>query len=298
MVSGRQGVRYGSRVSHAFDATLGLERATNARDLGGHRTVDGRRVRRGLVYRADALSRLSDADLVRLGALGLACVVDFRHQVEITSGGADLLPATPPGRQVSLPLFDPEHDVFLTVSAVLTGSVGDAGKVSGAGSAGLDRFADGGGEAAMRDIYRWFVSSPMGREGFASTLRLIAEPGGLPLLFHCTAGKDRTGWASAVLLTALGVDRATVTADYLRTNELMRPENTARVLTQRGRVPDAGRILPLLEARAEYLDAAFDEADRRDGSFGGYLREGLGLDDAVLDRLRETLLENPAEATG
>jgi protein-tyrosine phosphatase len=289
MVSGRRAVRYGSRVSHAFDATLGLERATNARDLGGHRTVDGRRVRRGLVYRADALSRLSDADLVRLGALGLACVVDFRHQVEITSGGADLLPATPPGRQVSLPLFDPEHDVFLTVSAVFTGRTG---------SAGLDRFVDGGGEAAMRDIYRWFVSSPMGREGFASTLRLIAEPGGLPLLFHCTAGKDRTGWASAVLLTALGVDRATVTADYLRTNELMQPENTARLLTQRGRVPDAGRILPLLEARTEYLDAAFDEAGHRYGSFDGYLREGLGLDDAVLDRLREILLEKSAETTG
>src|SRR6185295_1584135 len=147
------------------------------------------------------------------------------------------------------------------------------------------RFADGGGEAAMREIYRWFVSSPMGREGFATTLRLLAEPGGLPLLFHCTAGKDRTGWASAVLLTALGVDRATVTADYLRTNDLMEPQNTARLLTQRGAVPDARAILPLLEARADYLDAAFDEADRRHGSFDGYLREGLGLDDAVLDKL-------------
>lgn len=280
MQSGRGGVRYGSRVSIEGGA-LGLERATNARDVGGYRTADGRRVRRGLVYRADALSRLSDADLVRVGELGLACVVDFRHLVEIRSGGADLMPATPPGRLVSLPLFDPEHDVFLTVSAVLTGTVD---------SVGLARFADGGGEAAMRDIYRWFVSSPMGREGFAATLRLIAEPGGLPLLYHCTAGKDRTGWASAVLLTALGVDRATVTADYLRTNHLMQPENTARLLTQRGRVPDALGILPLLEARADYLDAAFDEADRRHGSFDGYLREGLGLDDSVLDRLRAALL--------
>jgi protein-tyrosine phosphatase len=279
MVSGRRGVRYGSRVP---DTTLGLERAANARDLGGLPTADGRVVRRGLVYRADALSRLSDADLIRLGGLGLACVVDFRHQVEITSGGPDLLPATPPGRLVSLPLFDPEHDVFLTVSAVLTGR---------AGADDLARFTDGGGDLAMRDIYRWFVSSPLGREGFATTLRLIAEPSGLPLMFHCTAGKDRTGWMSAVLLTALGVDRATVTADYLRTNDLMVPQATAELLTQRGRVPDARGILPLLEARADYLDAAFAEADRLHGSFDGYLRDGLGLDDDVLDRLQETMLE-------
>ena len=73
------------------------------------------------------------------------------------------------------------------------------------------------------------------------------------------------------------------------------PEHTARLLTQRGRVPDARGILPLLEARADYLDTAFDEADRLHGSFEGYLRDGLALDDAVLDQLRETMLE---DATG
>jgi protein-tyrosine phosphatase len=262
--------------------TLGLEQAANARDLGGYVTVDGRRVRRGLVYRADALSRLSDADVIRLGGLGLACVVDFRHQVEISATGPDRLPATPPGRLVSLPLFDPEHDVFTIVSAVFAG--GDAAR--------LAQFADGGGERVMRNIYRWFVSSPMGREGFATTLRLAAQADALPLLFHCTAGKDRTGWASAVLLTVLGVDRATVTADYLRTNELTVPEATAALLTQRGRVPDAQAVLPLLEARADYLDTAFDEVDQRFGSFDAYLRDGLGLDDTVITRLRETLLED------
>lgn len=262
--------------------TLGLANATNARDLGGVATVDGRRVRRGLLYRANALNRLTDADLNVLDGLGLACVIDFRHPREIELIGPDRLPANPPRRLVSLPLFDPAHDVFTTVSAVLTGRAGDDS---------VARLRDGGAVAVMRELYRWFIDAPMARQVFGAALRIIVDDGALPLLFHCTAGKDRTGWLAAVLLGALGVDRDTVNADYLRTNELNAPGIAYVLAALAGRVDDPALLLPLLEARAVYLQEAFDAVDRHFGGLDGYLSAGLGLDAATLDRLRSRLLE-------
>jgi protein-tyrosine phosphatase len=260
--------------------SLGLVNATNARDLGGHVTADGREVRRGRLFRANALHRLTGADLAALGALRLATVIDFRHPHEVELVGADRLPDPPPRRVVSLPLFDPEHDVFTTVNAVLNG-----------GAASAARLRDGGSVAAMHELYRWFVEAPVARQVFGAALRLIADEEALPLLFHCTAGKDRTGWLATLVLGALGVDRAAATEDYLLTNEL-NAAGTAHVLaTIAGRVDDPGLLMPLLQARREYLDEAYDAAQRHYGGIEGYLTGGLGLEPAVLDQLRANLLE-------
>jgi protein-tyrosine phosphatase len=142
----------------------------------------------------------------------------------------------------------------------------------------------------MTQLYRWFASSPAAGQVFAEALRLIATPDALPLLFHCTAGKDRTGWLAALLLSALGVERSTVVEDYLRTNELNAKSTAYLLSTFADRVPDPSGLLPLFEARKEYLEAAFAEVDRY-GGIEPYLREALGLDDAVLTALRETLLD-------
>jgi protein-tyrosine phosphatase len=275
-----RGPRYGSAVA----LTLGLVNAANARDLGGYATADGRRVRRGLVYRANALNRLTDADVELVRGLGLACLVDFRHQTEIELVGANRLPTPPPGRVIGMPLFDPDHDVVTKISAALRGrSPGGAPMVETISEPGAA--ADG-----MTRLYRWFASAPAARQVFADALKLIATPGALPLLFHCTAGKDRTGWLAALLLSALGVERSTVVEDYLRTNEL-NAKSTAYLLKTFGdRVPDPAVLLPLFEARREYLDAALAEVDRY-GGIEPYLTEALGLDDAVVAALRDTLLD-------
>jgi protein-tyrosine phosphatase len=269
------------------DRSLGLANATNARDLGGYLTVGGWRVRRGVLYRANALNRLTDGDLEAVGRLGLACVVDFRHRHEIELIGPDRFPPTPPGKVVSLPLFDPEHDVFTTVSAMLTGRAGDQPAV-------LRR--DGVASEAMLELYRWFVTSRMARETFGAALRLIATPGTLPLLFHCTAGKDRTGWLAALVLSALGVDREVVVEDYLRTNEHNAPGRAYILASLADRLDDPALILPLLEARREYLETGLSEIDRRYGDLGGYLRDGLGLEKDVLTALRSALLDPPSTA--
>jgi protein-tyrosine phosphatase len=263
-------------------ASLGLANATNARDLGGYPAAGGRWVRRGLLYRANALNRLTEADVEAVGRLGLACLVDFRHPHEIDLIGPDRLPSPPPPRHVALPLLDPEHDVFTTVSAALTGR---------AGTESLVRLRDGGAVAAMLELYRWLVTAPMARRSFAAALRLIASADALPLLFHCTAGKDRTGWLSALVLSTLGVDRAIITEDYLRTNGL-NATGTAYVLAALSdRAQDPTLLLPLLEARLEYLDLAFAEVDRIHGGMAGYLRDGLDIDQATVVALRANLLD-------
>ncbi|HEY7222961.1 MAG TPA: tyrosine-protein phosphatase [Micromonosporaceae bacterium] len=266
--------------------TLGLANAANARDLGGHVTNDGRRLRTGVLFRANGVHRLSPADIAVLAGLKLACVIDFREPAEVLRLGADKLPPGP--RSVALPVLDPAHhvDIFALIGEVVKGN---------AEPSTLDFLRDeapGGGAATMMaELYRRFVTTPMSRAAFAEALRLVSSPEDLPLLFHCTAGKDRTGWLAATVLSALDVDRDAIMADYLRTNDLSTGTTQFVLDTLDGKIPDPTVILPLIEARRSYLEAAFAEAERAYGGMAGYLRDGLGADEAMLDSLRANLLE-------
>jgi protein-tyrosine phosphatase len=259
--------------------SLGLVGAPNARDLGGLAGAGGRPVRSGLVYRAPALGRLTEHDVRRLADRGLTDLLDLRHGSEIEVAPPDRLP---PGLHVAhIPIFDPEHPVFTYVSAVLLGHDLSAYEELGAE----------GTPGAMLAIYRWFVTSPAGRTGFAKALERIVDASG-PLLYHCSAGKDRTGWLTAMLLTALGADRDTVYADYELTNEVSASGNESllgAIATSRG--VDADMLRPVLVASPRYLDEAFAAVDAEFGGVDGYLRDGLGLHDEDVDRLRERLLE-------
>ena len=255
--------------------SLGLVGAPNARDLGGLAGADGRTVRSGLVFRAPALGRLTDADVAALRRLGLTDLLDLRHGSEIEIAPPDRLPAGP--QVAHIPIFDPAHPVFTYVSAVLLGR-------------DLDRHAQlavEGTPGAMLAIYRWFVAAPLARTAFGTAMRRIAAATG-PLLFHCSAGKDRTGWLSAVLLTTLGVDRAAITEDYLLAAGDL--EKTLDALNARRGVP-AEVVRPLLDVTPDYLDAAFGQVEAEYGSFDAYLRDGLGLHDDELAALRARLLD-------
>ncbi len=257
--------------------SLGLTGAPNARDLGGLATLDGRTIKPGLVFRAPALGRLTDDDVRRLRGLGLTDLLDLRHGSEIDTAPPDRLP---PGPAVAhIPIFDPEHPVFTYVSAVLLGQ-----DLSRYGHLAVE-----GTPGAMHAIYRWFVEAPAARAAFGTVLRRIAAATG-PLLYHCSAGKDRTGWLTATLLGALGVDRAAATADYVLTNEVTAAD-TAKllgILEQRRGVPPE-ILQPVLAADPAYLDSAYAAMDGRYGSVDGYLRDGLGLDDEI-PALRQRLL--------
>jgi len=128
----------------------------------------------------------------------------------------------------------------------------------------------------------------------AANLRDLGDPANLPTLFHCTAGKDRTGFAAALVLLALDVPREAAMRDYLLTNDFTRAKMQRLLWTIRFATlfrADPEDLRPLFEARESYLSTAFAAIDETVGGIDAYLRDALGVDDALRARLRANLLE-------
>ncbi|MFN8631436.1 MAG: tyrosine-protein phosphatase [Chloroflexota bacterium] len=254
----------------------------NVRDLGGSRTRDGRRVRRGLVFRSPTLARASARDLASLERIGLRTVVDLRSAWERERAPeAERLP-----RGVAYVIADVNGDGVVHSPMWQLATLTTAAERRAA-------FANGRAEAGFEAKFRDFVTGEGPRRAFGDLLRALAAPGGLPAIFHCSTGKDRTGWAAAVLLRYLGVPMDAVMADYLAGNaairELMLPA-IERHVAQGGHEDD---LDPLIGVRPSYLLAGLDELTRAFGSVGRYVEDGLGLGAAAGERLRVALLEPP-----
>lgn len=250
----------------------------NLRDLGGYQAADGRTVRWGVLYRSDHLGGLSARDLRRLRHLELAALVDFRSAAEKAAAPNRL----PPGhgiKLVELPLFD--DDASDAMGAGLRARI-ERGDLAGIDGAALLIEANQRLATEFTPSYRQFVAE-------------LLAAGGAPVLFHCTAGKDRTGFAAAIVLRLLGVPEEVIVADYLRSNSYSlaaRRRDLLLLRLLRGQELTA-LVRTLLGVEAAYLQAAFDAIDREHGSFAAYARDGLGLSEADLGRLRDTLLEEP-----
>ncbi|TYL55066.1 tyrosine-protein phosphatase [Nocardioides sp. BGMRC 2183] len=242
---------------------LRLATVDNFRDVAGdgYATTDGGRVRTGVFFRSNEL-RLSGADLETLTALGLTAIIDLRSQGEIDRHPD---PEVPGATWLHYDLFGIPME---RVAAVQT--VDDA-------------------EEIMHTVYRGFVDDPHSRDHLGGVLRQLA--GGGKQLFHCTAGKDRTGWTAALLLHIAGVDDATIASDYLLTNArsaASRARLRATIVDAAG--PERAKVFePTLIADISFLRAASDAVEASYGDRDSYLREGLGLDDEVLGRLRALL---------
>lgn len=239
-----------------------LEGASNLRDLGGYPAA-GRRVKRGLVFRAPALVGLTPADEAAIAAIGLRTICDLRGERESAA-----LPVTIPGAtRVALPI---EPTVGASLKDILRTGIA-TGHVSAAEMRDLLRQAYQAYALTSADRYR--------------TLFGLLLQGETPLLFHCSAGKDRTGFGAALLLTALGASWETVMADYLATNRLWRRE-VARNFDLPPAVLEA-----LLSAHEELLEAAFTAARGAYGSIDTYLDQAIGLDHTARATLAARLLE-------
>ncbi|WP_051942709.1 tyrosine-protein phosphatase [Streptacidiphilus rugosus] len=261
--------------------SLGLQGAVNARDLGGYRNDEGRTVRAGVALRGDALHRATDEDIATLAALGLRTVIDLRGLNEVAQNGTDRVPE---GAVLEAqPVYATDHDIYVALRDSLAGKDADAQRAL---------LGDGGAERLMIEMYGWFVTDPEIRGRFAETVRALCRPERVPLFFHCTAGKDRTGWTAAIVLTALGVDRGTVYEDYLLTNDRT-AALIARIMESMGtqgvmREPEL--MLPVMRADRAYLDAAFAAVAAGWPTFDAFLSDGLGLTDEDLEGLRKNLL--------
>lgn len=255
-----------------------LDGAVNVRDIGGYRSSQGLVVARGRLFRGDSLSQLTRLDTERLDDLVLRTVIDFRTPGEVLLGGTDRLP----------------YGIEFASMPVSGGDLGAVYELIASGDHERQQRELGDGRAAelMVDINRGFVADPRQREAFGAALRLLCSPGRLPLLYHCSSGKDRAGWMTAIVLTALGVPRELVLRDYLLSNDLHRT-GYAKLrldLVKTGIVRDPELLWPILEQSATYLSAAFEEADRRYGSFDRFLAGGLEVGGAELSELRRALL--------
>ncbi|MDX6742182.1 tyrosine-protein phosphatase [Actinocorallia sp. A-T 12471] len=242
------------------DRLVKLNGTVNFRDVGGYRTTNGKWVRMGKVYRTDALDKLTSADLAKLKRLGIKVAYDLRMDAE-RAAAPDKLPA----------------GVRYVVADVAGG--GAYTGMPTTPEAAADLMIEG--EKAM-------VTSPSAKKALSTVFDGLADKRARALLFHCTAGKDRTGWAAASLLTALGVPRATVMADYLASNDYRAAANAAALAA----LPPAQAAIykPLLDVRAEYLNAGFAQVKKSFGTFSGYEKKGLGLSKAELKELKDSLL--------
>ncbi|MGD6746077.1 tyrosine-protein phosphatase [Streptomyces sp. BH106] len=257
-----------------------LQGAVNVRDIGGYHARGRGRVRYGLVYRADALSDLTDADVAEVAGLRVGQVVDFRVPFEVRTDGADRLPAglAVTARSVS---DGGQYEQMMTAIASKDPAVQQ------------ELLGNGRAAAAMRATYRMFVTDAANRARFAETLRDAAYGGRGALLYHCTSGKDRTGWMTYVLLSLLGVDQRAAERDYLASNAF-RAAHDAQVregLRQAGLMRNPDLLIPVQEVRMEYLDAAREQVRDAFGGMRGYVAEGLGVDRRVAGMLRARLVE-------
>ena len=149
---------------------------------------------------------------------------------------------------------------------------------------------DGQAEAMFAAAYRDFVSLPSAKAAYGRLFASLGEQDTLPALFHCTTGKDRTGWAAAALLLLLGVPQEVVMQDFLRSNEYLLPAYQAQIDAFVAAGGDPAIPPAILGVKADYLEAAFDEMQQQYGTIEQYFAEGLGIDAAGQQALRAIYL--------
>jgi protein-tyrosine phosphatase len=259
------------------DRSLHLASAPNFRDIGGYRTRDGKWVEVGELYRSDGLDALSDADLATVQALGIKLVCDLRTDGERSSKPDKEIPGAT-NEQINI-IGEDELTAEIT-SAITSGDKAAQQELLGNGKA--ERLLVDGGAA--------LVSDPNPLAQYKVFFSRIEDPNNLPTVMHCSAGKDRTGWASAAVLTALGVPKATVMEDYLASNDYLKEKNE-KTLAQTGALIDSSLLEPVLTVKKEYLDASFREVKAKYKTFDKYLA-AVGVTKADLSELRDELLQD------
>jgi len=248
--------------------------AHNFRDLGGYKTEDGRALKWGKIYRSDDLHLLTDEDLKYLSRLNIKSVVDFRSDEERESEPDRL---NPDMTQVLLPIkFQPEElddETLKNLMKNLTFGTLDSSNL-------------------LRD-FNIVIVKDFATE-YKKFFRHVIENNAEPIVFHCTAGKDRAGFASAMILTVLGVPREKVIEDYLLTNTYVKNHVDSEMLEIELKTffradTDNLRKINLVEER--YIQAAFDTIDSEWGGMDNYISGALGLSEEDILKLKDFYLE-------
>ena len=251
------------------DPFLAIEGAYNFRDIGGLEAGDGRKVARGRVYRSGALSGLDNADQTALAELGIRWICDFRSTPE-RSRRPTRAPAL-----TACEIWTYEHEegtAELRRALTAAGATGESAR------------------SFMQETYKTLAYGQT--RAYRALFRQLAN-GVSPVLFHCSAGKDRTGVAAALLLDVLGVPRDAIVEEYALSNRYFEhARNLLRSETAAGELKaiDESVLSPVLRADPDYIVAMFSAVEGRHGSAEGFLIEELELSKRDVEALRELLL--------
>lgn len=264
----------------AAQRLLNFEGIANFRDLGGYPTADGRQVKWGVLYRAATFAESSNADLQGLEKLKLHTLIDFRSSVEKEEE---------PNR-----LADPTVFKVVEIPTLDEGNEAMVGEI-------MERIDSGNFEGfdpneLMLEANRQFATTFTPQ--FRQFMQTVLQAEGQPIVWHCSAGKDRTGFAAAILLRILGVPQDVIMQDYMASKEHALEARRSQIMLLRlFKGEDAADKLSVMMGVEEaWLDAAFAQIDATWGSFDNYVRQGLQLTEADIAQLKATLLSPAADA--
>ena len=238
--------------------------ASNFRDLGGYETEDGMKLKRGLIYRSDNLSHLSEEDLQKINEIGIKTVCDFRSDIEL-----DEFPS----------LFSEKTLPKLKHIPIKTLGTRDLRELSIKDDVTSEEMA-----REMQHHYVLYVHQH--KKKYRDFINLVAL-GEIPLVFHCFAGKDRTGFGALLYLGLLGVKKETIIEDYLLTNKFFK----GPIVNEEWRDTSSEKLQPLFEARVDYINAAFSEIYSSYNSIEDFVVKELEIDRQTLDLLKTRILE-------
>jgi protein-tyrosine phosphatase len=243
-----------------------MDSINNFRDFGGYRTGNGTRIKKGLLYRSGDLSRATNADLERIASLGIKTVCDLRSEGERVHE-PDRVPIAKPFTFFNIPMrpiVDYHGRSLSRLFSLMFGS---------------ERKRDYVAESYQ--AYREYATRYLPQ--LKALFERISDPENLPLLIHCSAGKDRTGVVASLIQLVLGVPIETAMEDYLKTNGNLSAytEDVFRRLSKLGYfgVPWKRLYVPLFDARADFLNAALEQVKKEFGAVDEWFRRGLGFSD-------------------
>ncbi|MDO4962261.1 MAG: tyrosine-protein phosphatase [Eubacteriales bacterium] len=260
-----------------LSSKIELEKLHNTRDLGGIETADGRHIKPHRLIRSGQICFASENDLNRLKSeYDLKVIADFRNDDEV--------------REKPDPIM--EGVSYVRLNAIKFEAAGITRDKKSENSS-LRRMMERNSETYMPDMYSKMIKNEHTRQIYREFLTMLSEQKSGSVLWHCTAGKDRTGLAAVFILEILGVPYERILDDYLSTNTFIAPEVELIMDMIQRNTP--GVVMPamrrMLSADKCYLDAAYRAAEELAGSMPEYIEQYLGVDEAMKARLRDLYLE-------